>query len=259
MVNLQAQKKALLIIDRGSREPEVREELSQICSMAKSKGGYDYADYCFLEVIPPFIDEGIKRCVDSGASSVTIVPYFLYPGMKLKDSVNQSARISLENKLKAVIAKPLSYHHAMAEVVRERITRAKNEHAIRQEDRECDVLLVGHGSSDKAARSAFLYVANALRPFYRNVGFCFLELDQPEIDQGIKKAIGSAPKVMIIMPYFLHRGAHIKNDVVKEVNAALQKYGFTNVYMTAHLGVDEKLVDLVIERAREVEKSSGIS
>ena len=35
---------------------------------------------------------------------------------------------------------------------------------------------------------------------------------------------------------------------------ALGKYNFKNVFMTKHLGVDEKLVDVIVERVREVEK-----
>jgi sirohydrochlorin cobaltochelatase len=56
------------------------------------------------------------------------------------------------------------------------------------------------------------------------------------------------------MPYFLHRGAHIKRDVINDVDAALKKYRFKNAFMAKHLGVDEKLVDVLVERAREVEK-----
>jgi sirohydrochlorin ferrochelatase len=56
----------------------------------------------------------------------------------------------------------------------------------------------------------------------------------------------------------LHRGAHIKTDVVKDVSAALEKHDFKNAFMARHLGVDEKLVDLVVERAKEVEKRFGV-
>ncbi|MBD0360114.1 MAG: CbiX/SirB N-terminal domain-containing protein, partial [Nitrososphaeraceae archaeon] len=70
-------KKALLMIDRGSREANVREELEDICSIAKRKGKYDYANYCFLEVLPPYIEEGIKKCIENGADFITIMPYFL--------------------------------------------------------------------------------------------------------------------------------------------------------------------------------------
>jgi sirohydrochlorin cobaltochelatase len=56
------------------------------------------------------------------------------------------------------------------------------------------------------------------------------------------------------MPYFLHRGAHIKRDIITNINATLEKYRFQNVFMTKHLGVDERLVDLIVERVKEVEE-----
>ena len=251
-------RKALLIVDRGSREPEVRQELQEICSISKRRAGYDYADYCFLEVLPPFIAEGISKCVATGVDFITVMPYFLYPGMKLKDTVKQSAKIGKDRKVKMAITKPLSYHPMMARLIVDRINELKKDRGIRLPDIECDVVLIGHGSSDKNARDAFVYTANAIRQYYRSVHFCFLELDHPNIEEGIGQAISENPKVILMMPYFLHRGAHIKTDVVKDVNATLGKFSFTNAFMARHLGVDEKLVDLVVERAKEVEKRFGL-
>ena len=73
-------KRGLLLIDRGSKEDEVREELRYICSKAKEFGGYHFSDYCFLEVVPPFIEEGMEKCFKQDLDALTIVPYFLYPG-----------------------------------------------------------------------------------------------------------------------------------------------------------------------------------
>lgn len=236
----------------------MRQELQEICSLAKRRAGYDYADYCFLEVLPPFIAEGIGRCMSSGAGFITVMPYFLYPGMKLKDAVKQSAKIGNERKLKMAITKPLSYNPMMAQLIVDRINELKKDKQIGCPDKECDIVLIGHGSSDKNARDAFIYTANAIRPYYRNVHFCFLELDQPSIEEGIGQAVANDPKVILMMPYFLHRGVHIKTDVAKDVIAALDKHNFKNAFMARHLGVDEKLVDLVLERAREVEKRFGV-
>jgi len=251
-------KKALLIVDRGSREQDVRQELQEICWIAKRRAGYDYADYCFLEVQPPFIEEGINKCIASEAGFITVMPYFLYPGMKLKETVKQSARIGKDRKLKMAITKPLSYHPMMAQLIVERINELKKDKVISLPDKDCDALLIGHGSSDRNAHDAFIHAADAIRPYYRNVHFCFLELDHPNIEEGICRAVADNPKVVLMMPYFLHRGAHIKTDVVKDVNAALYKYNFTNAFMARHLGVDDKLIDLVVERAREVEKRFGL-
>ena len=251
-------KKALLIVDRGSREPDVRRELEQICFLAKQRADYDHVDYSFLEVLPPFIPEGISQCMAAGTSFITVMPYFLYPGMKLKDTVKQSAKIGRDKNLKLVITKHLSYHPILVQLIIDRINELKKSRCISQPDRECDVVLIGHGSSDKNAHDAFVYAANAIMPYYRNVEFCFLELDRPNIDEGIARAVAGNPHVLLIVPYFLHKGAHIKRDVIKDLNVALDKYNFKNVFMGQHLGVDTKLVDIVIERARDVEKRLGI-
>jgi precorrin-8X/cobalt-precorrin-8 methylmutase len=251
-------KKALLIVDRGSREPDVREELEEICLMAKENAGYQNVDYAFLEVLPPFIAEGINQCIAVGASAITVMPYFLYPGMKLKETVKQSAKICRDKNLKLVITKPLTYHPMMAQLILDRINEVRDQNCISQPNKDCDVVLIGHGSSDKNAHDAFVSSAKTIAPYYRNVHYCFLELDHPNIHEGISQAIATKPHVLLIVPYFLHRGAHIKRDVMEDLNAALHKYSFENAFVARHLGVDKKLVDIIIARARDVESRFGI-
>ena len=54
-------KRGLMLIDRGSREREAEEELEIICEKVKEKGNYDFAEFCFLEVVPPFIEDGMEN------------------------------------------------------------------------------------------------------------------------------------------------------------------------------------------------------
>ena len=251
-------KKALLLVDRGSREPEVKEELSEICSIVGLRGQYDYTNYCFLEVLPPFIEEGVENCIRSGSAFITIVPYFLYPGLKLKETVKQSALICKNQKLRIGITKPLCYHPLLTELVVQRISETKSMHGISLKDEDCDVLVIGHGSTDKRAREAFVYTVGGLDRYYHSVSFSFLELDQPNIETAITNVVSQGPKTLIIIPYFLHKGSHIKRDVVLEIRSALEKSSFEEAFVSGHLGVDEKLIELVLHRAGEVEKRSGI-
>ncbi|MDP9197026.1 MAG: sirohydrochlorin cobaltochelatase [Thermoproteota archaeon] len=248
-------KKAMLIIDRGSREPEVKEELGAICEMVKEKGGYNFTAYCFLEVLPPFIEEGIKRCVSENVDLITVMPYFLYPGMKLKESVKKCARLCHDMSIKAIFAKPLSYHLILQNLLIERIEDLKSKMNILSLNKDCDVLVIGHGSSDKAARTAFEYTVNGIVPFYRSVNFCFLELDKPNIESGVRNIVSRGTRFLIVVPYFLHKGAHTKKDVRDELNSALAKYRLEEAYVTEHLGANVKMVNLVLERAREAESN----
>lgn len=250
-------KKALLLIDRGSKEQDVKDELRDICLMAKEKGNYYFSNYAFLEVTPPYIEEGIDSCVKQGSEFLTIMPYFLYPGLKLKLAVKESEKIARERNLSFAVTECLNYHSKFVEIVKDRISEVKRKEDIDYPDKECDVLLIGHGSSDNDARDAFVYIADSIKQIYRNVGFCFLELDRPDIGEGIRQALQKRPNALILMPYFLHRGAHIKRDVKEEVSKALKEHN-GKVYMARHLGVDSKIIDVVIERAREVEKKFGI-
>jgi sirohydrochlorin ferrochelatase len=251
-------KKALLLIDRGSKEQDVKDELYDICSMAKERGNYYFSNYAFLEVTPPYIEEGINSCVKQGAEFVTIMPYFLYPGMKQKLAVKQSEKIAHELDLKFAVTECLNYHNKFVDIVNDRISEVKKKENITYPDKECDILLIGHGSSDNDARDAFVYIADSIKQTYRNVGFCFLELDSPNIQEGIKQSLDKRPRALILMPYFLHHGAHIKRDVKEEVSKALKENKNSNVYMARHLGVDSKIIDVIIERAREVEKKFGV-
>jgi precorrin-8X/cobalt-precorrin-8 methylmutase len=247
--------KALLLIDRGSREPDAKEELAQLCNMIRDESEYAYVDHCFLEVIPPYIEEGINKCISNNVDSITVMPYFLYPGMKLKDSVKKTARICYDRKIKVVITKPLSYHTTLESLIRDRIRTVREKNNVLLSNDKCDILVIGHGSSDRSARTAFVHTVNSLKPDFRSVTFCFLELDEPRIPNGIDEIISNKPSTVIIVPYFLHKGAHIKNDVVKDINSALENYNLENikVHVTEHFGVDPKLVNLVLERAKEAE------
>lgn len=245
-------RKGLLIIDRGSREKDVRDELDKIAQIAKEKGGYHYSNYCFLEVVPPFIEEGILNCIREKVDFITVVPYFLYPGLKLKEAVKQTAKLANKLNLNLVITKPLSYSQFLPEIIMERIEKMKQDKHILYKNSECDILIIGHGSSDRRAKDAFIYTVNEVKNF-RNVGHCFLELDLPNIDDGLLNLIKSSPKIILVMPYFLHRGIHIKSDVIKEINNALTKYEFSNIHISKHIGVDEKMINLVLERAKESE------
>jgi len=247
-------KRGLLLIDRGSREDEVKDELNYICSKAKESGGYQFSDYCFLEVIPPYIEEGMEKCLKEDIEALTVVPYFLYPGKKVKLAVNKAIGMTSKSKMKIKIAKPITLHKSLLDIVHAKVDDVITKNKITLSRKDIDVLLIGHGSKDPNAKTSLQYVVDGLQDSYRNVSLCWLEIEEPNIKQGIDICAKNNPNVLIIVPYFLHRGAHVKRDIYEDLNPAMEKSGIKNIFITDHLGTDVKLIDLVIERAREVEK-----
>ena len=249
-------KRGVLLIDRGSREKEVKEELDFICKKVKEKGNYVFSNYCFLEVIPPFIEEGVKKCLQHEIESLTIVPYFLYPGKKVKAAVNNAIKLQSETKVKFVISKPMSMHKTMSELVENRVKSALEKNDISLPSNQVDVMIIGHGSKDPNAQLSIQYVVDNLTNTYRNISHCFLEIEEPNIQQGIDKCQKNNPEVLVIVFYFLHKGAHVKRDIYEDLNPAIEKSNLKKVLITEHIGTDEKMIDLILERAREVEHAN---
>ena len=87
--------------------------------------------------------------------------------------------------------------------------------------------------------------------------FCkMLEIEEPNIEQGIESCQKNNPEVLVIVFYFLHEGAHVKTDINNDLKPALEKSNLKTVCITKHLGTDEKMIDLIIERAKEVENAN---
>ena len=72
--------------------------------------------------------------------------------------------------------------------------------------------------------------------------------------EGIRNSLASSPKCLLVVPYFLHKGAHIKYDIMREINTSIKEQHPTNMYLTEHLGADCQLANIVLERAMEVER-----
>ncbi len=249
-------KRGLLLIDRGSREKEVRDELDFICKKVKQQGNYAFVNYCFLEVLPPFIEEGITNCLREDIDVLTIVPYFLYPGKKVKAAVNEAIKFQVKTDIKFVVTKPMSMHETMAKIVNSKIEAVLEKNQITLPKNKIDVLVIGHGSKDPNARLSIKYVVDKLIPQYRNINYCFLEIEEPNIEQGIRKCAENKPEVLVVVFYFLHQGAHVKRDIYGDLNPAIEKSNLKKILITEHIGTDERMIDFIMQRAKEVENAN---
>jgi len=117
-------------------------------------------------------------------------------------------------------------------------------------------MIIGHGSKDPNAQMSMDYIVNQLKDSYRNVSRCWLEIEQPDIFEGIKKCEKDNPKVLIIVFYFLHEGAHVKTDINNDLIPALENSSIKQAFITKHIGTDQKMIDLILERAKEVENAN---
>lgn len=81
--------KALLLVAHGSRRKQSNDEVVLLAEKLKKNCSdqYEIIHAGFLELAETLIPDGIKRCVDDGASSIVVLPYFLNSGRHVIEDI----------------------------------------------------------------------------------------------------------------------------------------------------------------------------
>lgn len=81
--------KALLLIAHGSRRQQSNDEVVLLADKLKKNcaGQYDIIHAGFLELAETLIPDGIRKCVDDGATSIVVLPYFLNSGRHVIEDI----------------------------------------------------------------------------------------------------------------------------------------------------------------------------
>ncbi len=118
---------AVLLIAHGSRHSPANDDLHDLAARFRTRGTYPIVEACFLELAEPDIPHGGDRCVEQGARSVLMIPYFLSAGVHLLRDLT-AAREKLQQRHPDVefrLGSPLGPHPLLDELVAERIQQAE--------------------------------------------------------------------------------------------------------------------------------------
>lgn len=113
---------ALLLIAHGSRRAEANADLEHVAAAMRARGGFDFVQCSYLELTEPGITAGGVACVEAGADRVVMLPYFLSPGVHVKEDLTE-ARDELAARfpgVRFVLAEPLGRHPLLLDIVAER-------------------------------------------------------------------------------------------------------------------------------------------
>ena len=81
--------KALLLVAHGSRRKQSNDEVVMLADQLKHNCSEHYGiiHAGFLELAEPLIPDGIQKCVDDGATSIIVLPYFLNSGRHVIEDI----------------------------------------------------------------------------------------------------------------------------------------------------------------------------
>jgi len=121
------------------------------------------------------------------------------------------------------------------------------------------VLLMAHGSRIPEANDTVREIAAMVKEMtlFDLVEVSFREQHLPNIQQGIDTCVDQGAERIILMPYFLYMGAHVREDLPKEMAEAKQRYPRVEFVMGGHLGAHRKLAEIVAERIADTLEKPG--
>jgi sirohydrochlorin ferrochelatase len=125
------ERRALLLVDHGSRRSQANALLDEVAALVKQRlGAETIVEPAHMELGTPSIAEGFARCVEQGATRIVVHPFMLAPGRHVSDDlprlVTEAARA--HQGVAFVLSDPLGTHPGVIDAVVDRCG------AVRAED-----------------------------------------------------------------------------------------------------------------------------
>lgn len=152
----------------------------------------------------------------------------------------------------------VSILHALISLAVQKADSGKKK-AVSEKPRKA-VILMGHGSRMPGADSGMELVARNIREKHKDfiIETCSMSLLGPRFGEIFEKCVAQGAQKVIVIPYFLHFGAHMQEDIPEILIEKTSMFPEVKLIMGKHLGFDEKLTDLVVKRIAESESLDDI-
>lgn len=113
------------------------------------------------------------------------------------------------------------------------------------------LLIIDHGSRRRAANHLLFDLVKLVRTLRPNllVYGAHMELAEPTIEDGINWCIRNGATRIIAHPYMLSPGRHATEDIPRMIQDIMRHHPDISYDVTDPLGVDTKLVELILLRA----------
>jgi sirohydrochlorin ferrochelatase len=237
--------KAILYIGHGTRSKKGAKEAIAFIHRVRDRINVPIQEVSFLELTEPLIQEGFARCVERGATEITVVPLFLLAAGHIKQDI-PLVLTSLQAKyprISIVVKDPFGVQAEILDGIAELVFSKAG--GMNPQDR---LLIVGRGSSDPAIQADFSAIAAGLkaRLGISHVDVCFLAAANPTLDEGLEATTHNSCSRVIVVPYLLFSGL-----LLAEINqkvSRLQKQGLKIIH-TSPLSSHTIIENLVIARA----------
>ena len=113
----------VVVVDHGSRRAESNEMLLEVVRLFEKVAGFSIVEPAHMELAEPSIRMAFDRCVQRGATTVVVHPYFLLPGRHWDEDIPALALEAAKDhaEVRYLVTAPLGLHPLMMSVMQQRI------------------------------------------------------------------------------------------------------------------------------------------
>ncbi len=287
---------AVILFSHGSLLCGAGEQLKAHAVRLAQTGKYLSVEIGYLNYSEPSFSQAVEKCVQAGATLITVSPYFLVPGYFVKVGLPrvlnpEKARFP---EVEFRVAPVLGDHPLLADAVLRCGDRAASSESWRsilhsapqfcESDSDCPLyekcsnakhntavikvvpvqkshsiedsalLLMVHGSPNPESNADVFRVAELIRQKRRYVAVtvAFMECNEPDIPSAIDTLVESGVRSITAVPFFLHAGTHVADDLPTLLEEAQEKYAGIEFLLGDYLGCEPLVAKVLQERLSEL-------
>ncbi|MEZ4616301.1 MAG: sirohydrochlorin chelatase [Caldilineaceae bacterium] len=238
---------AAILVGHGSIHSDSGKSMIRIATRLREQGVAPIVEAGFLNYNQPTLVDAVKKCKAQGATLIVIQPYFLIDGQYASQDLPSLVRTvaAAEPALRFAIGETLGYHIGMVQLAQKRILEADPEPKS-----SSALLFVAHGTPLERANEAITRVVKKTnqRLAYGTSTIAYLDCNQPPIPLAIEQLVKAGYHRLVVQPYFLHLGRHVRTDLPLLFEEARNCHPTVELIAAHHLDYDPLLVDVVAER-----------
>jgi sirohydrochlorin cobaltochelatase len=240
------EKHAIILIGHGSLRSDSGASMIRIAAQLGERGVAPVVEAAFLNYSRPTLAEVTEKVVAVGVTTVIVQPYFLIAGFYvLNDLTALVAKVNAQfPELTFKLAPVLGTHPALTGLTQRRVQAALEQKPTLVAP---TLLLMAHGTPLPAANAPLYTLADQLVENLELAGslVSYLDCNEPSIPDAIDQLVASGTREIVALPYFLHLGRHVAEDLPRLIAEAQARHPNATIRLAHHLDYDLSLVDAV--------------
>lgn len=110
----------ILVVGRGSSDPDVKRDLTEIARQFEKKYALPKVHICFLYGASPTFDEALLDLIKGEKKQIYILPYLLFSGL-LMNGIKRKIEEANDGSKQIILCETLGHHSAVPKILSERI------------------------------------------------------------------------------------------------------------------------------------------